>query len=584
MNNAQRSFALGEVSPTLHARADLAAYQRALRTLRNGVVSKEGGIVSRAGTLYKGTAKSATVANVTRLIDCQFSSSQAYVLELGNLYLRFWLNGVQVTFSAPSAWSVASVSYVAGDLVSHGGTNYLCILANTSGAGNEPGTGGGAEEWYAQTGVILEWPTSYATADLFRIKHKHPDATSVVLVHPSYAPKRLTRVAATNWTFATITLSSDLAAPTNLAVSGTNGSGWGYAITAIDAAGVESAATSYVRTNITVTDLFSLSATLAAANRTVTWDAVTGAVKYKIYATSASTEVIARILGETTTNSYVDYGQWIFDPTVGLPPTSSGLFASTDNYPGAVAVHQQRLLLGGTNNKPDVVYASRSGDPLNFSARSPIQDDDMMSWRHIGPRVDRVLDLLAVAEQLVGFGETAETFIRGDTDSILRPGEVNPQTFSHNGIAANLSPLPVNDTALYVQARGGVVRSLWPQEGGQGSDLSVTAFHLVRGYTVTDWCFQQTPYAVAWMVRSDGALLSLTYARETGIVGWAHHDTDGSVESVACVTEGAEDVVYLMVRRTIDGNAARYIERLANRVTEWPDTVCMDSAVVAVEA
>ena len=44
-------------------------------------------------------------------------------------------------------WSAASVLYALNDLVDDGGDLFVCILQNTSAAGNEPGTGGGASYW-----------------------------------------------------------------------------------------------------------------------------------------------------------------------------------------------------------------------------------------------------------------------------------------------------------------------------------------------------------------------------------------------------------------------------------------------------
>jgi hypothetical protein len=40
---------------------------------------------------------------------------------------------------------------------------------------------------------------------------------------------------------------------------------------------------------------------------------------------------------------------------------------------------------------------------------------------------------------------------------------------------------------------------------------------------------------------------------EQNVGAWASHDTDGTFESVCCVAEGAEDVLYAVVKRTIGG-------------------------------
>lgn len=57
----QRSFAAGEISPALHARADLTRYAVALKTCRNVVVLRAGGVQKRPGTEYVMTLTAAPV-------------------------------------------------------------------------------------------------------------------------------------------------------------------------------------------------------------------------------------------------------------------------------------------------------------------------------------------------------------------------------------------------------------------------------------------------------------------------------------------------------------------------------------------
>lgn len=90
----QPSFTGGELSPTLHARVDLARYQSSLKTCRNLIVSAYGGVFNRPGTQFITPSKS---NGQVRLIPFQFNIQQNYVLELGELYMRFIANGAYVT-------------------------------------------------------------------------------------------------------------------------------------------------------------------------------------------------------------------------------------------------------------------------------------------------------------------------------------------------------------------------------------------------------------------------------------------------------------------------------------------------------
>jgi hypothetical protein len=65
--------------------------------------------------------------------------------------------------------------------------------------------------------------------------------------------------------------------------------------------------------------------------------------------------------------------------------------------------------------------------------------------------------------------------------------------------------------------------------------------------------------------------------REQKVVGWHWHDTNGCFESVCCVSEGDEDVVYVIVYRMINSVVKRYIERFNTRlITDIKDAFFVD--------
>jgi hypothetical protein len=126
----------------------------------------------------------------------------------------------------------------------------------------------------------------------------------------------------------------------------------------------------------------------------------------------------------------------------------------------------------------------------------------------------------------------------------------------------------VNNNVVYAAARGGHAREMafnWQAGGHVTGDLSLRAPHLFDGFTIVDMALSKAPYPIIWMVSSNGILLGLTYVPEQQVGAWHWHDTDGLFESVACVAEGDEDVLYAVIRRTIGGVQKRYIERMRPR-------------------
>lgn len=572
---AQRSFTAGEVSPALYARTDLAAYARGLRTLRNAVVMKTGGAQSRAGTTYKGSTKSNTW---TRLIAVAFDDDQNYILELGNGFLRFRLNGDLVTATIVGAWA-NTTAYTIGQVVSHSGTNYVALQSHTSNTANDrPNDGTNrADYWYALTGTIYELPTPWTTQAIARTLQYQVDATtSTGMVRFAYngtSRRTLTRITANTWSLTVVTSGTvSLAPPANLTTdAATPGDVASWVVTAYDAVNdIESLPSSPVSSDTAPDSPSSVF--------TEGWDAVTGATHYRVY--RSDNLAAYYFLRETTGLTLIDTG--ILPDTTRTPPVASATWSDASDYPGVIGAYQQRVLLAGSTRSPATVRGSRVGLPDNFTVHNPIEDGDGVSWTMVGSHVVRPRHFLEVAQRLWLFANTGEYLIEGDETGIIVPGGVNPRRISANGTAVYPPPLEVNDTALYVQARGNVVRDLLAGEAG--SDLTVTGSHLLVGYTILEWAYQQTPHSVVWAVRSDGVLLSLTYQREAGILAWARHDTDGTVESVACVQESTEDALYLVVNRTINSGTVRYVERLANRAAAITALVCSDASLTTTMA
>lgn len=86
----QTNFTAGELSPRLMARVDISKYNNGCRQLTNMLVMPHGGVTRRQGTRYVAEVKSS--AKDTCLIPFIYSTTQAYVIEMGDLYFRFFTN------------------------------------------------------------------------------------------------------------------------------------------------------------------------------------------------------------------------------------------------------------------------------------------------------------------------------------------------------------------------------------------------------------------------------------------------------------------------------------------------------------
>ena len=149
--------------------------------------------------------------------------------------------------------------------------------------------------------------------------------------------------------------------------------------------------------------------------------------------------------------------------------------------------------------------------------------------------------------------------------------------------ANNVQPQIVNNTVVYCAARGGHVRELgysWQASGFITGDLSIRSAHLFDDKDIVDMAYAKAPQPILWFVSTSGLLLGLTYIPEQQIGAWHRHETDGAFESCCVVSEGVEDHLYAVIRRTIGGTIKRYIERMESRNFEaLEDAFIVDSGL-----
>ena len=102
---ALTSFVSGEFSSKLDGRTDFAKYQTSCKTLENFLIHPQGAATRRVGTQFISEIKDST--KKTRLIPFEFSTTQTYILEFGNQYIRFYKDKGQI-LSGGSAYEISS--------------------------------------------------------------------------------------------------------------------------------------------------------------------------------------------------------------------------------------------------------------------------------------------------------------------------------------------------------------------------------------------------------------------------------------------------------------------------------------------
>jgi hypothetical protein len=143
------NFTGGELSPRLDGRNDLQKYPTGCKTLENMIVYPHGSAARRSGTQFVAEVKDSS--KETRLIPFEFSTTQTYMLEFGEQYIRFYKDNGQI-LSGGSAYEISS---------------------------------------------------PYLEAELFDIKYAQ-SADVMYLCHPNHPVKKLARTGHTSWTLTSV--------------------------------------------------------------------------------------------------------------------------------------------------------------------------------------------------------------------------------------------------------------------------------------------------------------------------------------------------------------------------------------------
>lgn len=571
----QRSFAAGELAPSYHARADLAKYLAGARTLVNWFIRKAGGISNRAGFYFINEVKdSDDEVILLRYVSEQVGGS--VLIEMGDGYFRFYNNGGLVTVSAVTPYDSGD-PYVPGDIVSDGGVNYYCVAAAAP-ADAPPDT----DFWYAMPADdILEIPHGFGAHQ----PNWHQTGRVLVLTHGEVHPAELTYVSLTHWVLAEVSTEPWHAPPQNLAVAqGTPGPGNRVASYVVTAARSET----YEETEASAADTTTGAPQLGTEDdpNVLSWDAVTGAAEYYVYCDPFQNGVYGYI-GTAAANSFNDTG--LVPDFLVTPPIARDLFDTTGEYPHVSGTHEQRRAYGQTGNTPDQVDLSRPGFPANFGITSPLQDDDAIRFRLAGTLNHAIRWIVSLKTLILGTAGGVHVLQGGGENEpiVPAPGGINAREHIHVG-AHDKAPVVVGNAIVYLQAAGKIFRDAnFEQNVGTllgGRDLTVLAEHLFEEDTFARLDYAQAPHSIVWAVRNDGVLLGMTYLPDDDVFGWHRHTTqDGLFEDVCVVPEAGEDAVYVVVRRTVDGDQVRYIERLSSRVMRTgsfdEDVIFLDSAL-----
>lgn len=146
----QTSFAGGEFGPALFGRTDIAQYANACEIVENMLPRSYGPAISMPGTRYVATVSDSTLK--TRLIPFVFNRTDAYAIEMGDRYMRFYTDRGQVTTTATAGTEdLSSISNVISHWKMNDNTTTKTVLDAQA---SHSGTTGTNTATLSTTGIV----------------------------------------------------------------------------------------------------------------------------------------------------------------------------------------------------------------------------------------------------------------------------------------------------------------------------------------------------------------------------------------------------------------------------------------------
>lgn len=219
------TFSRGELTPKLHARADIQDYAQSLAHCRNFTVMRHGGIRRRPGFIWINNARDSSEA--ARVFNFEFSEEQAYALVFNDGYIRFYTLGGEVRQAAQSITAITKanpgvVTYSGADTYANGDKVFISGVIGMTEVNNREfevanvnvgantfelsGVNTTSYTTYSSAGTveeIYEVAHPYAAADLFEIQTAQSGDT-IYLAHRDYAPRKLVRTSELSWAISAI--------------------------------------------------------------------------------------------------------------------------------------------------------------------------------------------------------------------------------------------------------------------------------------------------------------------------------------------------------------------------------------------
>ena len=238
-----------------------------------------------------------------------------------------------------------------------------------------------------------------------------------------------------------------------------------------------------------------------------------------------------------------------------------GAWSDVRGYPVTATFFELRLV---TAKQRDLSASRAGGDFETFAFNEPTEADDGFSTSVASPRVSEVFWLMDGETLLAGTNSGEMKVTTGvDGEPLSAEEGVKIKRQSAHG-SASVPAVIAGEHALFVSKSGKKLREIVydvTYTRYQSAELTLLAEH-ITGDGIVALDYASEPDGILWCVLEDGGLAGCTFLPNEQVIAWHRHPIggDGAVEDVACIPGDGRDEPWFVVRRTVGGATVRYIE------------------------
>ena len=259
-----------------------------------------------------------------------------------------------------------------------------------------------------------------------------------------------------------------------------------------------------------------------------------------------------------------------------LPDTSPivawalGAWSVESGWPHTVGFYQERLAFGRTDTMPRSVWLSKSLNFSDFGESTPAEASDGMSITMTGGRLNAISFIRESGDLVIGTSGSMRTLGPASSAEAFSSTNIQQRQQTTTG-AASVPPVTIGNTVIYGGFHKAALHEFsysFDVNGYLSPELTVLSAHAFKP-GISFMAFQEFPDSIIWCGLADGTLTATTYDRAQKVVGISKHriaggkiSETGIVESACVVRVESGDRLWMIVRRTINGQTKRYVEYL----------------------